>query len=427
MLALDLILHWSFAIAVIGEDIKEHFLTECHDFSDTTSYCEYKNSLCIQNGGLLIVNDKRAGETVPMGHVMSDDWFHLSRPDLPRYGLPFRDGIGAVFVSSSKVKAERAHLVLGRTAITTFDHMHGKMNVFHFAASVLVGFLARLQAREPKSSSEWDKLSESLASESYSDGSLTFNGFDKAILLTPREIMNDWAWNVARLAFSNRTELYFIEDVQKLLHSGGGMTCFSDAVLLGKSNNLFSGTWDAVRFRREVQAQHSVTFAKKYILIMLRRTTRKLLNEKEFIDFVNTNQRGYEVLVADIGALSFPEQLWVFSQTALVIAVHGAGLTNSIFMPTGAVVLEILPYKFPYILYQRIAINAGCQHVKYVASSEEMLYYDQENAPSMISSREPGWMSQSILADIRIDVNRFESYLKMAVDSLWDPPSNFPD
>ena len=370
--ALGLILSLNYAISASVDD-SEHFHTECHDFSDTVSYCVYKNSLCVQNGRLLIVNDERAGEPVPAKNGMSDEWYHFSRPDLPLNGLPFRDGIGATFVSSSDVRSQRAHIVRGRTAITTFDHMVERINIFHFAASALVGFLARLRTYGLHASAGQNELGETIGSVTYTEGR-SCHGYDRAILLTPREIMNDWAWNVAPLAFSNCTEFYFNEDVHKILHPNGNMTCFSDAVLLGKSNNLFSGTWDAVKFRREVQAQHSVTFKKTYILIVIRRTTRKIVNEDELIDFVYKNRRGYDVVVADVGAHPFVDQLRLASQAALVIAVHGAGLTNSIFLPTGAVVLEILPFKFTYVIYQRVAINAGCQYIRYVASFEEMLY-----------------------------------------------------
>ena len=64
---------------------------------------------------------------------------------------------------------------------------------------------------------------------------------------------------------------------------------------------------------------------------------RKVLNEAEVIKIVVS--LGYEVIRAE--TLSFMEQVQLFSETALLIAQHGAGITNMCFMQKHTKVLEI--------------------------------------------------------------------------------------
>ena len=62
------------------------------------------------------------------------------------------------------------------------------------------------------------------------------------------------------------------------------------------------------------------------------------------------NQQETEEILFDLGfeklepdKLSLEEQIAVFSETKILLGVHGAGLTNSVFMPEGAVLYELHP------------------------------------------------------------------------------------
>jgi hypothetical protein len=62
---------------------------------------------------------------------------------------------------------------------------------------------------------------------------------------------------------------------------------------------------------------------------------------------------GFEVVVP--GALSFSEQVAVFSEAEIVVGPHGAGLANALFMPEGSALLELHHPDFGKPYYQRLA------------------------------------------------------------------------
>ncbi|MBD2654458.1 glycosyltransferase family 61 protein [Synechocystis sp. FACHB-383] len=64
---------------------------------------------------------------------------------------------------------------------------------------------------------------------------------------------------------------------------------------------------------------------------------RRLLNEEEILPILE--KEGFEVIRPE--NLSFPEQVQTFSQASIIMGVHGAGLTNMLFAPSGATIVEI--------------------------------------------------------------------------------------
>jgi capsular polysaccharide biosynthesis protein len=65
---------------------------------------------------------------------------------------------------------------------------------------------------------------------------------------------------------------------------------------------------------------------------------RHIENESEIIETVT--RRGFEVIHAE--NLSFVQQVSLFSQADALISIHGAGLTNMIWMPPGSSVIEFI-------------------------------------------------------------------------------------
>ena len=81
---------------------------------------------------------------------------------------------------------------------------------------------------------------------------------------------------------------------------------------------------------------HSVASRKVY-LSRANAARRRLLNEEEILPVLK--DYGYEVVFAE--ELSFVEQVKLFANTSSFISLHGAGLTNLMFMPLGSKVMEI--------------------------------------------------------------------------------------
>lgn len=64
---------------------------------------------------------------------------------------------------------------------------------------------------------------------------------------------------------------------------------------------------------------------------------RKLLNEAALIE--QLQHYGFEILHTE--DLSLPEQITLFSSSNVLLSIHGAGLTNCIFMQEGSTVIEL--------------------------------------------------------------------------------------
>lgn len=85
---------------------------------------------------------------------------------------------------------------------------------------------------------------------------------------------------------------------------------------------------------------------------------RKLLNELEILPLLV--RRGYDIVDAE--RLAFSEQVDLFSSAREVISVHGAGLSNIVFAPRGARVLELASPLHNNLSFHTIAANSDLFH-----------------------------------------------------------------
>jgi len=87
-----------------------------------------------------------------------------------------------------------------------------------------------------------------------------------------------------------------------------------------------------------------VNLTPKSKLYITRRSSkfRKILNEEEVIDIVK--EFGFEIVESDY--LSFQEHLNIFQNASCLVSIHGAGLTNSLFMQCGTSLGEFIINKF---------------------------------------------------------------------------------
>jgi len=84
-------------------------------------------------------------------------------------------------------------------------------------------------------------------------------------------------------------------------------------------------------------------------------TRRKLLNEDELWPILE--HAGFERVRME--ALTFCEQVTLMRQTSLLVAPHGAGLTNMIFCPEATQVVEIADMEFPNPNFYAVASAMG--------------------------------------------------------------------
>jgi hypothetical protein len=82
---------------------------------------------------------------------------------------------------------------------------------------------------------------------------------------------------------------------------------------------------------------------------------RRLLNEDELWSALSA--RGFERVLME--ELDFAEQVHLLQETRILVAPHGAGLTNMIFCPSGGHVLEIADPGFPNPNFYALASSLG--------------------------------------------------------------------
>ena len=76
------------------------------------------------------------------------------------------------------------------------------------------------------------------------------------------------------------------------------------------------------------------------VLISRRNATRIFINEAEIVEMLKTIKKA-NVKVVDLAQISFEEQVRLMRNTSILIGVHGAGLTNLLYLPTQALVVEL--------------------------------------------------------------------------------------
>jgi capsular polysaccharide biosynthesis protein len=90
---------------------------------------------------------------------------------------------------------------------------------------------------------------------------------------------------------------------------------------------------------------------------------RKVVNEKEVQDFLQ--KEGFEIV--HLENASFREQVQMFAETEILVSIHGAALTNLIFMPPAGRVIELYPSGFTSrdffnACYKRLSHTVGVEH-----------------------------------------------------------------
>ncbi|BAH93513.1 beta-1,2-xylosyltransferease XAX1-like [Oryza sativa Japonica Group] len=171
------------------------------------------------------------------------------------------------------------------------------------------------------------------------------------------------------------------------------------------------------------------TGAKPKMLMIERKGTRKLLNLRDVAALCE--DLGFAVTVAEAGAdvRGFAEKV---NAADVLLAVHGAGLTNQIFLPTGAVLVQIVPWgKMDWMatnFYGQPARDMRLRYVEYYVSEEETTLKDKYprdhyvfKDPMAIHAQ--GWPALAEIVmkqDVTVNVTRFKPFLLKALDELQE-------
>ncbi|KAK6222049.1 DUF563 domain-containing protein [Colletotrichum tabaci] len=145
------------------------------------------------------------------------------------------------------------------------------------------------------------------------------------------------------------------------------------------------------------------------VTLIDRRGSRKLLDQDALLGAARVKFPGVNFQAFDFGALSFPDQLRVVQSTDVLVGVHGAGLTHTMFLREGgAAVVEIQPSSMSYKGFRNMAQMLG---QAYVSAHAEMV--GAEDRRRNLAKRDRWhW------ADVRIGEDQFLELITEAIESV---------
>nr|CDM80461.1 unnamed protein product [Triticum aestivum] len=169
---------------------------------------------------------------------------------------------------------------------------------------------------------------------------------------------------------------------------------------------------------------------KPRMLIISRRGTRRLLNLHR-VEAMAT-ALGFDVTVSEAGGNSVKRFAETVNSCDVLVAVHGGGLTNQMFLPAKAVVVQIVPWGgmewMATNFYGEPARGMGLRYLEYHVAGEESSLarrYPRDHAvfrdPMAIHAQ--GWKALAevvMTQDVRLDLDRFTPTLLRALDLLQD-------
>jgi hypothetical protein len=105
-------------------------------------------------------------------------------------------------------------------------------------------------------------------------------------------------------------------------------------------------------------ARHGAAVNRKVFISREKSRGRRITNEAEL--WTMLERRGFEKVLME--ELSFPRQVQLMQQTRVLLAPHGAGLTNMLFCPEGGHVVEMADPGFPNPNFYNLASGLGLHY-----------------------------------------------------------------
>jgi hypothetical protein len=353
----------------------------CRHYGDLSAYCMYERSLCLMRNELKVVHDLKSGSVESMGDL-SDKLIHMSRDETLHSLLPYRSFVRATYMHSAEAFAPDVQWLDGITAVTGFDATNH--NLFHFATSMM-NFLS-YQLRENENS----------------NSSL----FQTGVFFHRNSDVTDWQRNLMQVVLGKQVVAYFDNNRPAM----GSKVCFRRAVVAGQNLNMFQGTFDSYMFRKRLSHTYTnVSFHRSDIVFFRRDETRRIVNGEQVLNLLQKSFIGMPVKTVTFWKETFSTQLHVMSSAAVCVSTHGANLVHAIYMPAGAVVVEIVGRLFNYPLFERISLNSGLFHFRYTARGSKDAAYVGWSTTRCFADHACAGMSKG--ADLTVDIPNFAGIL----------------
>ena len=220
--------------------------------------------------------------------------------------------------------------------------------------------------------------------------------------------LKSWSAVMLRLIAPPSMRVLWPRDLQQTHKvSADHWLCAPRGVVFGQKIRLFNGPRDASAFRLAAYAAAGINrpawpaLPPRTITLIVREDDRRFLNFPAVLSLLRSRKGGggggLPVRVATgLASMPWEEQVALFAGSGIVVAAHGAALTNLIFMPVRSVVIEIFPFLFAPLIFRRIADAARIGHYP---------LYSRYPSNASLAHAEPKtrdlWTSPHFIADCR--------------------------
>ncbi|XP_022717668.1 uncharacterized protein LOC111276123 [Durio zibethinus] len=222
----------------------------------------------------------------------------------------------------------------------------------------------------------------------------------------------------------------------------GSVHCFPGVVIgLKFHDNLALSTtdipggysmFDFRNFLREsynLKIKHVSEIQKPVLILISRRKTRRFLNEDEMVEMMG--ELGFQVVRAESGRMSNLDKFAeVVNSCSIMVGAHGAGLTNEIFLPAGAVMVQVVPLANEWVATNYFggpAKEMNVRYLEYKIEPEESSLIDTYGRDHPVITDPESVISKGYYAfrsmyidgqDIKINLERFKKTLVEAMQLL---------
>ncbi|CAF0999201.1 unnamed protein product [Brachionus calyciflorus] len=378
-------------------------ILECREFSDLTSYCLYEN-VCLENNEFLFLTNQPDINQAFEFNGRLKDWDHYEPVDLGgsvidrqvNNPLPYRSFINGRYVSSS-YKKDTINFQNGCHSILSFDFFGH--NIFHWSMKVSPLFLYQ----------HYNKFNNDNKCKNFT-----------SIRLVDRKLsdINEWQKRFLEISTGLKVEGNNYDFTNEPNRKQETIQCFKYFLVPGTAIYLFTGPREAIDFRKRVSQELNLNFVRERI-VLVKRKSRLIKNQNELEDFIRSKFDNSSIDIIFLEELNFTQQVEKMSKAKLLIAVHGAGLTNAIFLPSTSAVIEITAPHFYYPLYERISVQSGHFYFKFVTQYDPTLHSDKySNRNSRTCMLDGNCVVHWKDASIKVDINKFSIMFEQVMEIL---------
>ncbi|KAL1811443.1 hypothetical protein ACET3Z_021508 [Daucus carota] len=205
---------------------------------------------------------------------------------------------------------------------------------------------------------------------------------------------------------------------------------FHDFLSINVSSNINPGGYSMLDFKKFLRESYNlkeiqVSTKKPKLLLISRVKSRAFLNEEEMVNMME--ELGFDIVIARPKQMSnltkFSE---LVSSCSVMVGAHGAGLTNELFLPVGAVVVQVVPLGLEWasaVYFGEPAGAMGVHYLEYRIQPEESSLIDTYGRSDEVIADPESVFAKSFEAgravyitgqNLKINVSRFRETLVQA-------------